>query len=246
MKKLLTCAALLAASAALSSAASVVSYDLSTLTGVPSSAGTTYSIGEIGTLLDETVSLTWNCTGSAKIWKNSDDSTTVENSYAVAALNELGVTAISVGDIVTTSGYGAGSATQTLVVSGLTAGDTYTIAVVVGCNTGTATYSISGGTLVSYTYYELSSDSDEGTSSSDSSSDDEVVLSLEVSPSDAYLVVADITADDDGTISIAGVGSTKAAFGLFAIVPEPSAFALLAGVGALAFAASRRRRSRKA
>lgn len=243
MKKLFTCAALLAASAALSSAASVVSYDLSTVSGVPSSTDTTYSIGEIGTLLDETVSLTWNSTGSAKIWANSSDSTTVANSYAVAALNELGVTAISVGDTVTTSGYGAGSATQTLVVSGLTAGDTYTIAVVVGCGVGTATYSISDGTLVSYTYYELSSETDTGTSSSD---DEDVSLSLEVSTSDAYLVVADITADDNGEISIQGVGSTKAAFGLFAIVPEPSAFALLAGVGALAFAASRRRRSRKA
>lgn len=242
MKKLLTCAALLAASAALSSAASVVSYDLSTVGSVPSTSDTTYSIGEIGTLLDETVSLTWNCTASAKIWKNSDDSTTVLNAYAVAALNELGVTAISVGDTITTSGYGSGGATQTLVVSGLTAGDTYTIAVVVGCSLTAATYSISGGTLVSYTYYQLSVDED-GTSSSD----EDVSLSLTVSSTgDAYLVVADITADEDGTISIEGVGSGKAAFGLFAIVPEPSAFALLAGVGALAFAASCRRRSREA
>ena len=244
MKKLFTCAALLAASAALSSAASVVSYDLSTLNAVPSSTDTTYSIGEIGTLLDETISLTWNCTGSAKIWTNSGDSTTVANTYAVAALGELGVTAISVGDTVTTSGYGSGNATQTLVVSGLTAGDTYTIAVVVGCGSGTATYSISAGTLVSYTYYQLSAN-EEGSSSSED--DEEVSLSLTVSGTgNAYLVVADVTADEDGEISIQGAGSTKAAFGLFAIVPEPSAFAMLAGVGALAFAASRRRRSRKA
>ena len=56
--------------------------------------------------------------------------------------------------------------------------------------------------------------------------------------------------DEDATIVVlfsgAGQTSTVTNLSLTTTIPEPSAFAMLAGVGALAFAVSRRRRSRKA
>ena len=58
-----------------------------------------------------------------------------------------------------------------------------------------------------------------------------------------------LTADDDGSISFVVDGIDAHSAGLSAIkvsaVPEPSAFGLLAGAGALAFVAARRRRRAK-
>jgi hypothetical protein len=55
---------------------------------------------------------------------------------------------------------------------------------------------------------------------------------------------SDLTANESGEISftVKGVSFHSAAIGGIKVIPEPSAFGLLAGVGALALVASRRRR----
>lgn len=60
--------------------------------------------------------------------------------------------------------------------------------------------------------------------------------------------VSSVTEDDVIVVllSSAGQKATVTGLSLTTTIPEPSAFALLAGVGALAFAVSRRRRSRRA
>ena len=60
--------------------------------------------------------------------------------------------------------------------------------------------------------------------------------------------VSSVTEDDVIVVllSSAGQAATVTGLSLTTTIPEPSAFALLAGVGALAFAVSRRRRSRRA
>jgi len=77
----------------------------------------------------------------------------------------------------------------------------------------------------------------------------ELPASGTISPfSAAIYSFSGLTADDDGSISFVVDGIDAHSAGLSAIkvsaVPEPSAFGLLAGAGALAFVAARRRRRR--
>lgn len=240
MKTIVATAALLAASAALSSATTLV-FDL---TGV----GNVSSYSTSGTLLNDGlgISLSWSAS-SGTIYKNVSVTYSVVNENALAELDSLGisltyydtssssVTTENTGAIIAPS-YGA-SVTSYITLSGFTAGETYTIVAVVAAYQNTPTVTFSTGEIVSFAYYDLSeADGSVVTSDSDTSS-------LTTTASTAYLIIAEVTASADGVIAISG--GSKTGFNLVAIVPEPSAFGLLAGVGALAFAASRRRRRAK-
>lgn len=237
MKTTLATAALLAASAALSGATTLV-FDLTSVGNV-----TSYSTS--GTLLNDglNISLSWTAS-SGTIYKNTGTTYTVVNTTALAELDSLGisltyydsssssVTTENTGSIIAPS-YGA-SVTSYITLEGFTAGETYTVVAVVAAYANTPTVTFSSGNIVSFAYYDLSEE------------DSSVVTtgtSLTAETSTAYLIIAEVTADSDGTIAISG--GSKTGFNLVAIVPEPSAFGLLAGVGALAFAASRRRRRAK-
>lgn len=237
MKTTLATAALLAASAALSSATTLV-FDLTSVGNV-----TSYSTS--GTLLNDglDISLAWSA-DSGTIYKNVGTTYSVVNTNALAELDSLGisltyydssassVTTENTGVIIAPS-YGA-SVISYITLSGFTAGETYTVVAVVAAYANTPTVTFSTGDVVSFAYYDLSES--EGTVVSNATS-------LTAETTTAYLIIAEVTADSNGEIAISG--TSKTGFNLVAIVPEPSAFGLLAGVGALAFAASRRRRRTK-
>ena len=238
MKTTIATAALLAASAALSGATTLV-FDL---TGV----GNVTSYSTSGTLLNDglDISLSWSASGDGTIYKNVGTTYSVVNTNALAELDSLGisltyydtssssVTTDNTGYIIAPS-YGA-AVTSYITLSGFTAGETYTIVAVVAAFANTPTVTFSTGEIVSFAYYDLSEESGDAVTTG---------TSLSTETTTAYLIIAEVTADESGTIAISG--NSKTGFNLVAIVPEPSAFGLLAGVGALAFAASRRRRRAK-
>lgn len=145
---------------------------------------------------------------------------------------------------------GAQTATTTFAVTGLIANTTYTVTMLVGAldangsATGTAKISWDTGTLVSGRY-AYGASATQTLSASDTSTTLANLSAVELK----------ITTDSNGAFNIklyngdSDNSGSKTSIGFFAItgdvIPEPSAFGLLAGVGALALAASRRRRSRK-
>lgn len=246
IKNILATAALVAASAALAGASTVTFYSGNTgfdatldfSSGITSTEGlsTTVSTGSD----DATLAVT---AASGKLWGASVSTDTWTNDTAISALAEYD---ISIDGISGGVQVGAGGVATYLTFTELTAGETYTIALVVAELAGTAsTFSVSAGTLVSGTAYDLTSD-DDGTTLGDS------VTTYTVAANNAgTAIIVDVTADDDGTIQFtySSKGTVIAAYITVAAttdVPEPSAFGLLAGVGALVLVAARRRRSRKA
>ena len=235
-KNIIATTALLAASAALASAVTVTFNSSNTVADATnyaangSSAGTyTVATGTLSNGETVTVSLTESV---GTIYVGSATATTFSDS-AVSLLAEYDIDID--GQSITGIEGGQGQNTLTVTFSGLTEGETYTVIAIVGDGAGTAsTISFTNGTLVSGTYYSATSDDSTGTSFSSSIS----------ATSAVYVVVAEVEADSDGTIAYSV--TTKGVMYLAAIIPEPSAFGLLAGVGALALAASRRRRTRKA
>ncbi len=141
-----------------------------------------------------------------------------------------------------TGAYCGAGGTLTLTFSGLTDGQTYTVALVTSNNSGTGALSLgSGGTITSAYYGTVGVDSwNEATISSDN-------INITTSNSSFTAVCLTFTATSD---SVTFNSTNKGGFALAAIttetvaIPEPSAFGLLAGLGALALVVSRRRRRR--
>ena len=233
-KNIIATTALLAASAALASAVTVTFNNSNTVPDATNYAAQNLAYGTYtvatGTLSNgETVTV--SLTESVGYIYTAAATTFSDTAVSLLAEYDIDIDGRSITGIQ----GGQGQNTLTVTFSGLTEGETYTVIAIVGDLAGTAsTISFTNGTLVSGTYYSATSDDSTGTSFSSSIS----------ATSAVYVVVAEVEADSDGEIAYSV--TTKGSIYLTAIIPEPSAFGLLAGVGALALAASRRRRTRKA
>ena len=244
LKNIIATTALLAASAALASAVTVTFNSDNTVADATNyaaqgaSAGT-YTVAT-GTLTGgESVTVTLTESAGYIYALDASSISLDANTNATAALSALGIS---------TSGLdygiqgGQGQNVLTVSISGLTSGTTYTLVAIIGDNAADdsdgTTYTLTAGTLVSSTYYDMTDEDGEGVALE--------VATLTVDDDNAVLIVSEVTADEDGTITY--TLSSKGTLFLTAIasVPEPSAFGMLAGVGALALVAARRRRSRKA
>jgi len=258
-KKVITAAAFLAASTMLANAASVLyTFNLET-NAVPS--GVTANIN----CNDGRESYTQGMNGlgnSAQFsfsggnqWQIATDnsknpfeniSTLASNNSAKEILQRAGLNSSEI--IKITQGVGDGNGTSsitTYAVTGLTANATYTVTMIIGGSksggSGVGKISWDTGTLVSGKY--AFGDSAETLITNTGSS---LVLSS------LSAVELTITADSSGEFNIklynnaSENSGSKTGLGLFAIsssaIPEPSAFGLLAGLGAIALAVSRRRR----
>lgn len=263
MKKIIASATLLAASTMLASAASVAyTFNLASGTtvgsainlaaaGIPSSAGAATELLKDSTkdsmeaAFGTGASLYVNIS-AGKLWGGASasaggiDTSTIKSNSTAQEI--LGLTETDISNINYGVQDGAGGATTTFVVSGLSANTEYTLSMLVyGQGSGTTISWGSTGTLVSGVYAY-------GNAASTNITSGETSLSV----SDVYAVLLTLQTDARGSVSVAltngsSDSSNKIAMGYFGIsqVPEPSAFGLLAGVGALALAVSRRRRSHK-
>jgi len=263
MKKLFSVVAILAASTMLANAASVAfTFNLgegATIDGVTNLAAEGLGNGsgqsasnllanetqETMNNLGENASLSVSLT-TGKLWgkqggSNPTPFTTTTLSSNPDALSILGLTAGNLQKINYGMQDAAGGAQTTFNVTGLNANTTYNVSLLIGIASGSsAQISWDTGNLVSglYAYGASATQTISGTSYTFQSSQVPVAVSLK------------ITTDASGAfnVSMKNDGSSKSSIGYFGIsdmtIPEPSAFGLLAGLGAIALAVSRRRRSR--
>jgi len=263
MKKLFSVVAILAASTMLANAASVA-FTFNLGDGVSVGDAKNLNANNLGTgpgtkvtgLLEEQTKETMKKLGNnaslsvtvttGKIWGGIESSnptpfTTTTLSSNTAALSILGLTAENLQKINYGMQDAAGGATTTFNVTGLNANTTYNVSLLIGIASGSsAQISWDTGNLVSglYAYGASATQTISGTSYTFQSSQVPVAVSLK------------ITTNDSGAfnVSMKNDGSSKSSIGYFGIsemtIPEPSAFGLLAGLGAIALAVSRRRRSR--
>jgi len=261
IKKIITTTTLLAASVALANAASVAyTFNLGNqisgttsniaLTGEPKDGRVstetvvnTTTMSALGDSAQFTVSI-----NQGKIWKVDIDSTNLStlagNSYAQSILSNAGISSGNITSLTQGTQCGASTGATNIKVTGLSANTNYTVSMLLSPTiTGTSyqtTVSWDGGTLVSGEYAYGGSGKQTlatGATSFTLESLSAVSLTLTTDSSGAF----NIKLQNNGDSST----SAKAAIGLFAIsdaIPEPSAFSLLAGVGALALTVSRRRR----
>jgi len=261
IKKIITTTTFLVASVALANAASVAyTFNLGSqisgttgniaLTSTPSEAVSsetvvnTTTMSVFGTSAQFTVSI-----DKGKIWSADIDSTNLStlasNSYAQSILSTAGISSSNITSLSKGTQCGNPNGLTTFKVSGLSANTVYTVTMLLsptitgsGKNT---TVSWDGGTLVSGEYaYESSAKQtlSAGASSFTLTNLSAVSLTLTTDSSGAFNIK--IQNNGDGTSN-----NAKTAIGLFAIsdaIPEPSAFSLLAGIGAIALAVSRRRK----
>lgn len=256
-KKIITAATLFAASSALASAASVV-YTFNLTTTIPEATvniscndGRTSYEQEMTDLGDNAK---FSVSGGSQ-WQMATDSnknpfdnitTLASNIYAQKNFSNAGISSSSISSITQGVGDGNGTAsTTTYAFTGLTSNTTYRVTLLVGGSksggSGVGKISWDTGTLVSGNYAY-----DESAQTLIASTETQLVLS---SLSAIELL---LTTDSNGAFNIklynnsSKNSGSKTGLGLLAVssVPEPSAFGLLAGIGALALAVSRRRRSR--
>ena len=127
------------------------------------------------------------------------------------------------------SGTGA---PQVVTLSGLDANTEYAITTIWGPLLSSWKFDVTQGSFVEGYYGSLWSDGQW-----------ESLGELPVTVGSAYAVKTIVRTDDTGTISFKETGGrTEIGFLSVSAIPEPSAFGMLAGVGALALAVSRRRR----
>jgi len=248
-KKVITAAAFLAASTMLANAASVAfTFDL---TDVPTGATNitthnqpsfTQTIGSVTLTGSSNAGNFYKLENGSNPFTESNLNTLTSNSQAMELLTAAGLSSTNeVKKITTGTHTGNSSGTYTLAVSGLTANTDYTVTLLIGGNNSTGANgkiswdgaSFNGG---SYAF---------GNSAKTTITNSETEITL---PSLAAVQLK-FTTTDSGSFNIKlynGQSSTKTGVGLFAIsgsaIPEPSAFGLLAGLGAIALAVSRRRR----
>jgi len=263
IKKIITTTTLLVASVALANAA-CVAYTFCNNTTTQATGATNISvtggppsIGASATKLSETflgsASLTITAQGTStnnKLFANVSDN--ISGSYiGTTGLGLLttenpaltgGVSGISHGLQHSTTGAGN---SVVFTVAGLAASTDYTVTMIVKPASTSSAISWTGGSLVSGSYV-VGSNSTVTTISTGTSvtigSTTEAAVSLKLT-TDAN---GGFTITFPGSGGSGGTDSTRTVIGYFAIsgstVPEPSAFSLLAGIGAIALAVSRRRR----
>ena len=251
MKNLITSIALLAASSALASAATTT-VDLVTLVGTDDAK--LYLKGDYGTTSD--LSTTLGGYSSGVVAASQSDVQT----YLATLVNTYG------------TGFYAGNGTfGTGIMQGTSVGgSTYSSGDVTGSVSG---FYLGGRTGYKGTWAAVVLEvADILELNSTATIDDLTTLTVSYTTSvDSYPVLTawvfssstatELTISDDGTIDVSSVGESDTIVLLFSssgttstttnlsvttTIPEPSTFGLLAGVGALALVASRRRRSRKA
>lgn len=241
--KTLCGAALLAASAALADAA-CIAY-VFTQDGIPGTTNITdTTVTPITKSLADTFGGSASLTiqpSSGKLFGNQTIDASGLSDTAVSLLTETNseLTSDGVKGIAKGLQTGAGGASVSFVVSGLSANTDYTVTMLVSAGTTSGTVSWSGGTLVSGSY----------ASTGDATTISEDTTSFSVGTTSALSVSLTLTTDSTGSFTITAPANNnsgnKTQVGYFAIsdaIPEPSAFGLFVGIGALALAATRRRR----
>jgi len=251
-KKVITAAAFLAASTMLANAASVLyTFNLET-NAVPSNVTANINLHGSGTSgfsqgMDDLKSGAKFTLSSGAYYKMDDDKNPFSSSISTIASNESAKTILTTGTGLQESDIsklvqgvhnGNANATTTFAVTGLDTNTDYTVTLLVAPNMGSSgKISWDGATFTggSYAYGNVAT-------TTITSSETELTLSS------LYAVQLKLTTGNDGSFNIKLYNSSsKTGIGLFAIstnsaIPEPSAFGLLAGLGAIALAVSRRRR----
>jgi len=249
-KKVITAAAFLAASTMLANAASVL-YTFNLGESSISEATVNISINDgRGSYTQSMDDLKENANfnmGTGSFWKMDDGknpfsssiSTLAGNSFAKEILTTgTGLQGDSISKLIQGVHNGNANTTTTFAVTGLDTNTDYTVTLLVGGNTSDGSggkISWDGATFNGGEYaYGGSAKTTIGKDSTELQLDNLSAVQLKFT-----------TGADSGSFNIKLYNSTqKTGIGLLAIstIPEPSAFGLLAGLGAIALAVSRRRR----
>ena len=237
MKKFITAAALLAASGALASAATTTvdlvslasdniaglnagntsQYDITLSGQTANSVATTIEADDVAEYLDTTTGAYYG-TGTMIQATTYGYAPTIDTTVSPATFSV---------DLALRNNYYGTWAALVVAVSDILAENTS--ATIDDLTTVAYTYTISGGTLTAW----LITDGE--------------ATQLTLSSTSGSIDVSDATEDSTIVFLYSTSGSaTTGTLTATATIPEPSAFGLLAGVGALALVAARRRRTRKA
>lgn len=254
IKKIVTITTLLAASATLASAASVA-YTFSNADTTQASGATNVKVTSGPTSLDNTTTnLGGTFTGASlvisakggekKLFANAADAISGSNvgTTALDLLKSVNSSLDSVSGITLglQNGSGSTSAYVSFAATGLTANTGYTVSFLVKAASTSSNITLENGSFVEGSYVTGT----ESTTNSISLTDTSFVLASTTETA----VLLKVTTDDSGafTIKFQNANNAKTTIGYFGIsdsaIPEPSAFSLLAGVGALALTVARRRR----
>lgn len=250
MNKLIASAALIAASTALASATTVTVDIVDLLSSYTS--GT--AVSESNYCSSSTQTSTCGTLGSYNYDPSATEVATVFGTYATSTGIYYGMGTLATGT--SNAGYSASVSDGTLTLS-LTSRPAYLgswAALVVSVSDLLAqsdTATVDDITSFSYTFTYSSGSFDFSVFVMTTA--DDTTSATELTAADGTISVGDAEISEDSLLvflisedSTTGGTSYSATLTLTTTIPEPSAFALLAGVGALAFAVSRRRRSRKA
>jgi len=248
MKKLITTAAMLAASTAFTHAASVffTFNEVSLLDGITKniSANSTdiSSVEEDLSAINDGAQFSLTCSVKNDFLMKSSvkastlDASVISGLSSATGLSETTISAIKVGVLSSGSFH---MAELTVTLTGLQTGEQYlvsTIGKIAKLSSDYGAFSLAAGNFISGNYGGKTTTWREMTSATISVSNDPFATAMVVTP------------NDEGTVSFtisngsSSNGQMHLAFFGISTVPEPSAFGLLAGLGAIALAVSRRKR----
>ena len=239
MRNLITAAALLAAGTALANAAAVTDVLTTTFSSAGDSAVTSITVTNDPS--DVSASVTGLTEGSSDLSQMTGTGTVVADTTIITPNTNVGT-----------------GNTWTLTLSYTIGSDSLTIS---GVTLDTVLFSSSGGVQNTNVtrYFDLTltiADSSGSTVATYSVSDIALTGTGAATASEAVLSGSEVTLEASTTYTVtltASQGESNSSSGCYIglagityTIPEPSAFGMLAGVGALALVAARRRRTRKA